>query len=773
MATFDELSAYAQNPNVRRFLDVISAAEGTNTNGYNTAFGGGRIDSLADHPRQLHSFTQTDGTPNKTSAAGRYQFLGSTWDDVAGKLGLSDFGPQNQDVAAVELLRRNGALPALLAGDFDTAVQKSGGTWASLPSSPYAQPKRSPGFIASTLDSAAQAIFPSAQAAGVPQPQQQQRQPTAWKDVIAKPEFQALSPEQQAAAQAQYFDQVVAPRVPQGQLDAARGQFMQQYGRSAAPTSAKAAPVVPATTNQQIVASAPMRVLKGAKDVWDSGAQMLSHAVPDGVADAINAGTQYVNDLPVIGPISKAFGFVPATPQELDQRLIQDEKNYQDARAATGQSGIDAYRLAGNVAGTAPLLAGAGGAAVSLPGRLAAGTAAGTAGGLLNPALGEGGYAEQKGQQALLGGAFGLGGGLLGAGISRLVAPGAARNPQVQTLLNEGVTPTPGQLMGGVARTAEDRAMSVPILGDAIRAARTRGVEDYNRAALNRAVAPLGQKVTAIGHEGLQQVDDIIRGAYDDLLPKLQFKADAQFGRELGKLQNMARSLPDGGRQFENVVTNQVGSRLLNGRADGIAYKQIESEIGRLASSYRSSADAAQRDLGMALGELQNSLRSALTRANPSNAGDLSKINKAYGQMTRLQRAASSVGADNGVFTPSQFSSAVRAADTTARKNAYGRGAAMMQDLSDAGRSVMNSQIPNSGTVDRAMLGAGALGSGLINPAIPAGLLGAAIPYLPGVSKAVASAMARRPDIALRAGGLLEGVVPAMGGLLGLGAAPR
>ena len=45
------------------------------------------------------------------------------------------------------------------------------------------------------------------------------------------PEFQALTPEQQAAAQAQYFDQVVAPRVPEGQLEAARGQFFKQYGK--------------------------------------------------------------------------------------------------------------------------------------------------------------------------------------------------------------------------------------------------------------------------------------------------------------------------------------------------------------------------------------------------------------------------------------------------------------------------------------------------------------------------------------------------------------
>ncbi|MFY4261456.1 glycoside hydrolase family 104 protein [Achromobacter xylosoxidans] len=168
MATIDELTAYTKDQRVRRFLDAIGSAEGTDTHGYNTAFGGGKLESLADHPRQLHDFTQTDGTPNKTSAAGRYQFLQSTWDDLAKSLNLPDFGPESQDIGAVELLRRNGALPAVLAGDYDTAIKKSGATWASLPSSPYAQPKRSAGFMANALDKAAAAIFPSAQAAPAP-----------------------------------------------------------------------------------------------------------------------------------------------------------------------------------------------------------------------------------------------------------------------------------------------------------------------------------------------------------------------------------------------------------------------------------------------------------------------------------------------------------------------------------------------------------------------------------------------------------------------------
>jgi len=70
---------------------------------------------------------------------------------------LKDFSPKSQDIAAVALLAQNGALPHVLKGDIPTAVKKSGGTWASLPSAPdsYKQPKKTwsdIGMSGSTFD---------------------------------------------------------------------------------------------------------------------------------------------------------------------------------------------------------------------------------------------------------------------------------------------------------------------------------------------------------------------------------------------------------------------------------------------------------------------------------------------------------------------------------------------------------------------------------------------------------------------------------------------
>lgn len=158
-STAQENLELSRNPNVRLYLDAIAAAEGVK-HGYNTAFGNTELKSLADHPRIKKGFKETTGKKNQTTAAGRYQFLEDTWDGLAKKLKLSNFGPESQDAAAVELLKQNGALKSVLAGDYKTAIEKSGTTWASLPSSKYAQPKRSWGFMEKQLGAPVQDPYP-------------------------------------------------------------------------------------------------------------------------------------------------------------------------------------------------------------------------------------------------------------------------------------------------------------------------------------------------------------------------------------------------------------------------------------------------------------------------------------------------------------------------------------------------------------------------------------------------------------------------------------
>lgn len=132
-------SGLSVSPQLAAFLNTIAFAEGTDKRGtgggYNVKVGGGMIGDLSRKDRRIVQLSPT----LRSSAAGRYQFLNSTWDELAATLQLPDFGPLSQDKAAVALIRRAGALPDIEAGDFATAARKVRKIWASFPGAGYGQ----------------------------------------------------------------------------------------------------------------------------------------------------------------------------------------------------------------------------------------------------------------------------------------------------------------------------------------------------------------------------------------------------------------------------------------------------------------------------------------------------------------------------------------------------------------------------------------------------------------------------------------------------------
>lgn len=126
------------SPEARALLDAIAGSESAGR--YDVMYGGGRFDPALGHPHQAVPITTGPNAGKTSSAAGRYQFLGSTWDDVAAQHGLSDFSPQSQDLgawflAADEYKRDTGRdLQADLAAGRTEAVAPSlRDVWTSLP----------------------------------------------------------------------------------------------------------------------------------------------------------------------------------------------------------------------------------------------------------------------------------------------------------------------------------------------------------------------------------------------------------------------------------------------------------------------------------------------------------------------------------------------------------------------------------------------------------------------------------------------------------------
>ena len=134
---YDQFREYSKQKEIRSFLDLIGWSEGST---YKKLVGGGTFTSFADHPRKK---VWIKSIQDYSTAAGKYQFLESTWDDVAGKLGLKDFSPLNQDIAAVFLIDRKFALEDIINGDIDDAISKLSWTWASFPPARYKQNTKS------------------------------------------------------------------------------------------------------------------------------------------------------------------------------------------------------------------------------------------------------------------------------------------------------------------------------------------------------------------------------------------------------------------------------------------------------------------------------------------------------------------------------------------------------------------------------------------------------------------------------------------------------
>jgi tape measure domain-containing protein len=159
----DELRKLRDDQAVKAMLDTIAKAEGTGAR-YDMKFGGGRIDDLSWHPWDY--VTRKMGGKDITStAAGRYQFLGGTWERVAAKLGLSDFGPESQDLAAIQLMKERGMLGPLGRGDIAGALTAGNGEWASLPGSPYGQPTQKAATLIEAYNAALEKLTATTQTA--------------------------------------------------------------------------------------------------------------------------------------------------------------------------------------------------------------------------------------------------------------------------------------------------------------------------------------------------------------------------------------------------------------------------------------------------------------------------------------------------------------------------------------------------------------------------------------------------------------------------------
>jgi muramidase (phage lysozyme) len=114
--------------NTTAMLGLIAWAEGTDDR-YNVIYTGAKFDSFDQHPARVMCSAGIC-----SDAAGRYQFLSTTWQPLKTKLNLLDFSPQSQDRAAIELIKQCGGYSAAVRGDVASFADRCWSQWASLQS---------------------------------------------------------------------------------------------------------------------------------------------------------------------------------------------------------------------------------------------------------------------------------------------------------------------------------------------------------------------------------------------------------------------------------------------------------------------------------------------------------------------------------------------------------------------------------------------------------------------------------------------------------------
>ena len=350
---------------------------------------------------------------------------------------------------------------------------------------------------------------------------------------------------------------------------------------------------------------------------------------------------------------------------------------------------------------------------------------AGSADGGLGERLRSG--AEGAAMGAVTGGLVQRGADRIAQGITNRAAARAANPSDARILSNAGVELTPGQMLGGGFKRAEDALTSIPFMGDAIRGAQRRGLESFNDAAIADTLQAVGSATTRRGRGRIADASEAFGEGYSATLDPVRAVPKPQgYDDALRAIADDPALPPVQRRNLRSLIANTVGRA--DDAIDGQAWKRIDSELSADINAAQTGAASApeQRLLRDKLIEVRNLWSERLAATSPNALEEVRRLDDAFANFSIIRKATSDVAsAGRGAeASPASMNRAVRQA---AGEGRYARGGGRLQELSDAAMTVLPSSVPDSGTPLRSLLTAGGLGGGAAVLGNPAGQAAAAI----------------------------------------------
>lgn len=381
-------------------------------------------------------------------------------------------------------------------------------------------------------------------------------------------------------------------------------------------------------------------------------------------------------------------------------------------------------------------------------GYIASGIAGGSAASALAPRLASSrlaGYGANAAEGAIVGQNTagdpftGAGGGILGRFIGgRIAAPNrdAARTDAL-AMNDVGIRMTPGQIMGGTARRFEDAVSGVPVLNAQLIARQHEGLGDFNRAVVNEALAPIGQRFgrdVMAGNDLMARAQTASNDAFG-VLDNFSAVPDRQLAERLTDIRNRVGQMPEEySRNFSALWDDDIGFLVQNAHRNGpISGREMQSirqtlngELNRVTGPNMTPVERRYAD---ALREARDEVQNWVGRADPDVAQGYNSANQAWENMQAVNRGASA-SVQDGPFTPAQYLRGIRSQDGRAAFAAGTGRQASGQRLAQQAQEVLPNTVPNSGTTERAvataMLGGSAAGAPVLGPMTALPLAGAA-----------------------------------------------
>ena len=313
-----------------------------------------------------------------------------------------------------------------------------------------------------------------------------------------------------------------------------------------------------------------------------------------------------------------------------------------------------------------------------------------------------------------------------------------ALSASAKLLASKGVNMTVGQMLGGPVNKLESAATSIPFSG--IGAERAKTLVSFNRAAENEALAPLAIKDPVFEQQGIkatlnpedkippgftgrQAVHQEISKAYDTV-----YKDAAMHGTEplyasledlMGDAWKSGSVSEAGAKRFASIIDGQVVNKFdaaaqMGQPLRGQALSTIDTELRLQAEAFRRGG-GDDYNVSRLLDQARTLVHNEFGVQNPEAMGRLNAADKAWAAYARLRSAGAStaVRGEEGLITPTQLEQAALRNDKSYARTKFTEGDALLQGLARAGREVIPSKVPDSGTAERAIVGT-MLGGGAI-----------------------------------------------------------